>query len=160
MKNNLYVITLLSLLFSSNFSIAGLRPLDSTEMSDVSARNGIDTAILLQNDIRSFVKENNNQVSAEDIQVYLENRARILGLSLNDVSIKGISYGGVPMTIQLNGVDVTQLELPSHIDEIHVGRITVNNANPNNRSFGSLDIRNIDMTGTKIEVNLRTSAGH
>lgn len=155
-KPILNTLVVLSTLLLSNATFADLRPLDEAEMRDVVGRSALSDVTLLQNELREFVKDNGD-ADANQIKDFLQNRASTLGLSLNDVSIKGVTYGDFPMYVQTDGNTVATIQLPSQINEIHIGSITVNGNNPNNHSFGSIDIKGIDMRGSSITVNFHTT---
>jgi hypothetical protein len=158
-KNNLLSISvLITTLLIGQAAFADMRPMSNNELGQIVAGNPLDNVIILNHDLKAYLQERNGEVNANEIKDFLQNHAHTLGLSLDDFTIRGLSYGDVPLEIQLDGTRMATLQLPAYIDQIHIGAIKVNSDNPNNKSFGSIDIRGIDLSGTKINVNFSTTA--
>lgn len=135
---------------------AFLTPLSDEQLSQVSV-DLIRAApgMYLNGLTQSLYDYQNGQVGEDQIKKRLENFAAIFGLRLEDVEISGITYGDVKITvIDKTGAQFSIL-IPQTINRIFIGAIRVNGSSPYNKSFGSFELRNIDLSGTKITIQLR-----
>lgn len=159
--NNLNIITAITSLFLiGNFAFADLKALSDEELSQVSATSTLDLAAKLRSDLKIYAQTLDQNISEDQVKQFLQDRANLFGLSLNNILIEGITFDeNTSLILQLDGVTVSTQQLPSHIDRIYVPSVTVTGSNPNNKSFGSLEARDINLSGTRIIINSSSIPG-
>jgi hypothetical protein len=125
----------------------GLRPLTDLEMSDVSAQ-GLDDVLqglflqAEQGDGLGAVKQ-----LAKLVMPVLD--------SLDaETSMKDVVYDTSKMTSVVNSDGSVNLRLPSSIGELRFENIRVAGA-PQNQSFGSLTLNNIDLSQASLKISMR-----
>jgi len=76
----------------------------------------------------------------------------LFGILTADVSAKDVSFGSNPTSLRLNPDGSYTLPLPQTIGELDVQNIRINSAEGNNSSFGSVQLRGIDLNRTVITI--------
>lgn len=71
-----------------------------------------------------------------------------------DVTVKGISYDASSAQTMVNADGSIRLSMPSTIDEISLENIRVK-GDSSGSSFGSISLKNIDLTGTTITLSVK-----
>jgi len=150
-----------SVFFIFNLSAqAELRQLSDTELSEVYVATVVDRATMLRRSLTEYIRQQADYVNQKDVENFLRQQAQIFGLSLNNIQIEGLSYDNkTELILQLDGVTVSTQQLPAQIERIYIPSITVRGTSPTEKSFGSLDIKDINLSGTRIWINSSTVPG-
>ena len=160
MKALLMKVVLALVLLQTASAHAELQAVSDDELSQVAGAAVVDRATMLRQSLTEYIRQRADQVSQQDIEKFLRQRAEIFGLSLNNIKIEGVTYdGSSELILQLDGVTVSTQQLPSHIDLISIPSITVHGSSPANKSFGSVDIKDISLSGTRIWINSSSVPG-
>ena len=75
-----------------------------------------------------------------------------LGILTADVSARDVSFGSNPTSLRLNPDGSYTVPLPQTIGELDVQNIRINSPDSNNNSFGSVQLRGIDLNRTVITI--------
>jgi len=76
----------------------------------------------------------------------------LFGILTADVSTKDVSFGSNPTSLRLNPDGSYTVPLPQTIGELDVQNIRINSPDSNNNSFGSVQMRGIDLNRTVITI--------
>jgi hypothetical protein len=76
----------------------------------------------------------------------------LFGILTADVSARDVSFGSNPTSLRLNPDGSYTVPLPQTIGELDVQNIRINSPDSNNNSFGSVQMRGIDLNRTVITI--------
>jgi len=87
--------------------------------------------------------------SSSDVQGLL---FPLFGILTADVSARDVSFGSNPTALRLNADGSYTVPLPQTIGELDLNNIRINSSDSNNNSFGSVQLRGIDLSRTVITI--------
>ncbi len=121
----------------------GLQALTEDELSDTSAQG-------LNDDLVAAVKQHAKGNGLEIVGDMAKILNPVLGFLESDTSMKNVVYDPTKAAATINKDGSMTLSLPTSIGEINFNNIRVRGSD--GPSFGSIQIKNIDLTGTTITV--------